>query len=63
MTLKLPTGVTTDKERGKFRATYKGYSVRCNTLESAIAERHRLRGLGVAHPSYIARKKAKGPRP
>ena len=55
---KLPRGVTTDKERGKFRATFKGWSVRCDTIEQAVTVRRELRKRG-PHPSYIARRQKK----
>ncbi len=53
---RLPKGVCVDKERGKFRATYKGWSIKCSTLEEATEKREELVKAKKAHPSYIARK-------
>lgn len=51
---KLPRGVCLDKEReGHYRATYKGHSVRCATLEEAVLKRHELVKAAVPHPKYV----------
>lgn len=56
---RIPTGVCEDKERGCWRATYKGWSVKCPTLEDAIDKRKELARKGEPHPSYVARMKKK----
>jgi len=49
----IPRGVCMDKDRdGYYRATYKGHSVRCASLEEAIAKRKELVKAGEAHPKY-----------
>ena len=49
----IPRGVCADKDRdGHWRATYKGHSVRCASLDEAIAKRKELVKAGVPHPKY-----------
>lgn len=49
----IPRGVCADKDRpGYWRATYKGRSVRCASLEDAIAKRKELVKAGEPHPKY-----------
>lgn len=49
----IPRGVCCDKDReGYYRATYKGYSIRCASLEDAIAKRKELVAAGEPHPKY-----------
>jgi len=49
----IPRGVCMDKDReGHFRATYKGWSIRCSSLEAAIAKRKELVKAGEPHPKY-----------
>lgn len=53
---RIPTGVTFDKQRNKWRATYRGWSVKCASFEEAKAKRKELLKEGVPHPSYEKRK-------
>lgn len=49
----IPRGVCMDKDRdGHFRATYKGHSIRCASLEEAIEKRKELVREGIPHPKY-----------
>lgn len=49
----IPRGVCADKDReGYFRATYKGHSIRCASLEEAIEKRKELVKAGEPHPKY-----------
>lgn len=49
----IPRGVCMDKDReGYFRATYKGHSIRCASLEEAIKKRKELVQAGEAHSKY-----------
>lgn len=49
----IPRGVCADKDRkGCWRATYKGHSIRCSSLEEAIEKRKELVRNGVPHPKY-----------
>lgn len=53
---RVPTGVTFDKQKGKWRATYKGWSVKCPSFEEAKKKRLEMVKEGVPHPSYVERK-------
>jgi len=56
---RIPTGVTFDKERGMWRATFKGWSVKFKTFDEAVEGRKALVKEGKPHPSYVARMKSK----
>ena len=53
----IPKGVTFDKERKCWRATYKGWSIKCFSFDAACEKRRELVRAGKPHHSYLIRNK------